>query len=113
MELQPEIFEFENCFSPQNVKKAIDILKSQSTNLLQNCEFSPFEVLKSHREIVSDLNESELELENQEFWISFLELLHVEGMISPEVAWDEEFLNFISRTYKFVYIVSLRQHSST
>lgn len=106
LELSSEIFEFKNCFSPQNVKKATDMLKSQSSSLLQECEFSPYEVLKGHREIISDLNDSETELDNQEFWISFLELLHVEGMISPGMAWDDDFLNFIGRSYKFVYIRS-------
>lgn len=105
-ELKPEIFKIDNCFSPVDVKKATDILKSSSEALLQNCEFSPVNVLDEYKEIISTLSDVGAALEAKEFWIAFLEFLYVKGLLSPEALWNEDFLKHISSSYKFVYVDS-------
>jgi hypothetical protein len=105
-ELKSALFQFENCISQDDVKKATDILKSRSTNLQQDCEITPYKVLKEYQEVISCISDEYGELEEREFWIAFLEFLHVNELISPQENWDGNFLEYLRRSYKFVYIKS-------
>lgn len=103
-ELQSDIFNIENCFSPADIKKATDILKSNSSSSLENCEFHPYNIIQNHSESICCLGDSQEFLEDKEFWIAYLEFLHVEGLITPEITWDDSFLEYLCNNYKFVYI---------
>jgi hypothetical protein len=106
IELKPDIFKIENCISPVNVKKATDIIKINSDGLLKNCKITPAKVLDQYKELINNSNSPGVNVEDKEFWVAFLEFLHVEELISDSATWDDEFLSYINRTYKFVYIDS-------
>ncbi len=102
-ELKTSIFNYTNCFDINNIKKATDIILFNSASLLERTTITPFEISTKFEGVFTNLTPYSTPSENRNFWVSFLEFLHIEGLISPAVSWDENFLKYIIKNYKFVY----------
>ncbi|MCK6740163.1 ABC-three component system protein [Enterobacter bugandensis] len=102
-ELKTNIFNYTNCFDINDIKKATDLIVLNSASLLEETTITPFEIITNFEGVFTNLTPNSTPSENRDFWIAFLEFLHIEGLISPEISWDSNFLKYIIRNYKFVY----------
>lgn len=104
--LKESLFVHSNCLCLDDIRKATDLILFNSEKLLSETKITPFEIISKFNELFINLTPNSTSEENKHFWISFLEFLHIEGLMSPEVLWDDDFLKYLIKNYKFIFTTS-------
>lgn len=103
-ELESEVFDSLEFQTENNRKKFINTLAMHSNNKAEPKEFSPLHLIQKTNGFVNTIMKDPNSLDNKRIWISVLEFLQTYEILSPQNSWDNEFIEYLSCRYKFLYL---------
>jgi hypothetical protein len=105
-ELEREVFQSLDFLNQDNKNKFRCTLAQSSVGKAKTNEFSPVLLLEKMNSFINSLNQEPSSLDNKCIWISVLEFLQVHELLSPQIKWNGEFIDYLSGQYKFLYLGS-------
>lgn len=103
------IFDFENCFNPQNLCRAKAKLQSIASKYAEIGISSPLEIIQKLNDSLVVHGRDPIELENEKLWISFLEIVVIKNLVdgrSSEERIEITDIKNLFDTIRFVFIDS-------
>jgi len=104
-ELTSEAFQSLSFFNPQNKEKLAKLFTHLSKDKIEHASFTPHSLINKNRELINELNKDPKSIENKDLWVSIIEFLQVYELLDPQFQWDEEFVNYLTKNFKFLYFI--------
>jgi len=104
-ELTSEAFQSLSFFNPQTKEKLANLFNQLSKNKIEQASFTPYSLINKNKEFINELNNESKSIENKELWVAFLEFLQVYELLDQQFKWNEEFVNYLTKNFKFLYFI--------
>lgn len=104
-ELTSEAFQSLSFFNPKTKEKLAKLFTHLSKDKIEQASFTPYSLIKKNKNLINELNNEPKSIENKELWISVLEFLQVYELLDSQFEWDEEFVNHLTKNFKFLYFI--------
>ena len=94
----------------------ITILRETISEKIHDSELNPLNILNDFKSKLILYRQKQIELEERELWIAFLEFMAVQVIINApdnfNDGWEREYLNKIFNSYRFIYTNSAKSYRS-
>ena len=104
-ELTSEAFQSLSFFNPQTKEKLAKLFTHLSKDKIEQASFTPYSLIQKNKKLINELNNEPKSIENKELWTSVLEFLQVYELLDSQFEWDEEFVNYLTKNFKFLYFI--------
>ncbi|MCZ2722418.1 serine protease [Marinomonas sp. 15G1-11] len=104
-ELKSEAFQSLSFFNPKTKEKLAKLFTHLSKDKIEQASFTPYSLINTNKKLINELNNEPKSIEDEELWVSILEFLQVHELLNPQFQWDENFVNYLTQNFKFLYFI--------